>query len=163
TPREPGCRARGRRANRRDRGGSEAVRLLPKTRRGRLALAGGLLAALVLAGWCYDYRPWEARYQGRPTSWWAGEIPRWVKGDGDGAGGPRNGPPCWGGWGIGTGGCPRLPARPCGKSTPPPWPPTTRSTRGPGPGAASRASGPARGERGGRQAGRAGAGPAGMM
>jgi HEAT repeat protein len=50
------------------------VKLLPKSRRGRLALAGGLLAALALAVWCDWYRPWEARYLGRPSAWWAEEV-----------------------------------------------------------------------------------------
>jgi hypothetical protein len=38
-------------------------------------LAG--LAAAVAAGvgcWVYSYRPWEAHYRGRPTSWWAREL-----------------------------------------------------------------------------------------
>jgi hypothetical protein len=26
----------------------------------------------------YVYRPWEAHYRGRPTSWWAWEVCRWV-------------------------------------------------------------------------------------
>jgi hypothetical protein len=38
-------------------------------------LAG--LAAAVAAGvvwWVLSYRPWEAHYRGRPTSWWAREL-----------------------------------------------------------------------------------------
>ena len=46
------------------------MRLLPQSRRGRVALAAGL-AALLALGWCEWYRPWEAHYKGRPTSWWA--------------------------------------------------------------------------------------------
>jgi hypothetical protein len=53
------------------------VRLLPKTRRGRLALAGGLLALLLGGYWfVFEYRPREAHYKGRPTSWWARECSR---------------------------------------------------------------------------------------
>jgi HEAT repeat protein len=56
------------------------VKLLPTTRRGRLALAGGVLAALALAAWCYEYRPWEAHYLGRPTSWWDRALTRVCEG-----------------------------------------------------------------------------------
>jgi hypothetical protein len=46
------------------------VKLLPASRRGRVLLAGGVaaLAAALAVDW---YRPWEAHYLGRPTSWWA--------------------------------------------------------------------------------------------
>src|SRR4051794_29783276 len=50
------------------------MRLLPKSRRGRVAVAVGLAALLLALGWCDWYRPWEARYLGRPTSWWAREY-----------------------------------------------------------------------------------------
>ena len=53
------------------------MRLLPKSRRGRVAVAVVLATALLLAlGWCDWYRPWEARYRGRPASWWEREIAR---------------------------------------------------------------------------------------
>jgi hypothetical protein len=37
-----------------------------------------MLALLALPGYWYvfEYRPWEAHYRGRPTSWWAEEIAR---------------------------------------------------------------------------------------
>jgi hypothetical protein len=42
-----------------------------------VALAGGLLAALLGGYWyVFEYRPWEAHYRGRPTSWWAEEVER---------------------------------------------------------------------------------------
>jgi hypothetical protein len=49
------------------------MRLLPRGRRARVALAGGLAAFLLAlpVDWC---RPWEAHYQGRPTSWWDREL-----------------------------------------------------------------------------------------
>jgi hypothetical protein len=45
-----------------------------------MTLACGLAALLALAGYGYvfEYRPWEAHYRLRPTSWWAGEISCWV-------------------------------------------------------------------------------------
>jgi hypothetical protein len=46
------------------------VKLLPRSRRGKVALAGGLLAALLAAGTVDWWRPWEVRYKGRPSSWW---------------------------------------------------------------------------------------------
>jgi HEAT repeat protein len=56
------------------------MKLLPKSRRGRLILAGGLLAALAgLGGYWYvsEYRPWEQpRYLGRPASWWDQQLTR---------------------------------------------------------------------------------------
>src|SRR2546421_7646860 len=48
------------------------MRLLPKSRRGRAAVAVGLAA--LLASGVYEYRPWEAHYRGRPTSWWAAWV-----------------------------------------------------------------------------------------
>src|SRR5262249_27785148 len=58
--------------------GVDAVKLLPRSRRGRTALAGGLVAALAFAVWCDWYRPWEAHYLGRPTSWWDREAREWL-------------------------------------------------------------------------------------
>jgi len=57
------------------------MRLLPESRRGRAAVAAGLAALLLALVWCYEYRPWEARYRGRPTSWWAAWVcdPEWRK------------------------------------------------------------------------------------
>jgi hypothetical protein len=52
------------------------VKLLPKSRRGRLALAGGLLAALAAYWYGFEYRPWEDHFRGRPTSWWDRELAR---------------------------------------------------------------------------------------
>jgi hypothetical protein len=55
------------------------VKLLPTSRRGRVALAGGLLAALLGGYWyVFEYRPWEpAHYRLRPTSWWDREVQDW--------------------------------------------------------------------------------------
>jgi hypothetical protein len=59
------------------------VKLMPATRRGRLALAGGLLALLLgayLAQEAYDRHKWdrrgEAHFRGRPTSWWDDQLTR---------------------------------------------------------------------------------------
>jgi hypothetical protein len=46
-----------------------ARRLLPASRYSRILVACALVAALV--SWCLWYRPWEAHYQGRPSSHWA--------------------------------------------------------------------------------------------
>jgi hypothetical protein len=44
-----------------------------------VALAGGLLAALLGGYWyVFEFRPWEAHYRLRPTSWWANEVPGWL-------------------------------------------------------------------------------------
>src|SRR4051794_12911549 len=51
------------------------MRLLPRSRRRRVALAGGLAAVLLALAWyVFEYRPWEAHYLGRPTSWWAAWV-----------------------------------------------------------------------------------------
>jgi hypothetical protein len=52
--------------------------LLPEGRPFRVALAGGLalLAALFAFLLVASYRPWEARYLGRPTSWWEEALAR---------------------------------------------------------------------------------------
>jgi hypothetical protein len=55
------------------------VKLLPRSRRAQLALAGGVLAALLALGWCYEYRPWEAHYRGRPASWWEKRVREQIK------------------------------------------------------------------------------------
>jgi hypothetical protein len=49
------------------------MKLLPRSRRSRALLAGGAaaLAAALAVDW---YRPWEAHYLGRSTSWWAAEY-----------------------------------------------------------------------------------------
>src|SRR5689334_17831640 len=51
---------------------------LPENRPFRVALAGGLalLAALFAFLLVAAYRPWEARYLGRPTSWWEEALAR---------------------------------------------------------------------------------------
>src|SRR5215213_7030611 len=57
------------------------MRLLPKGRRGRAAVAAGLAALLALGGYLVldEYRPWEQpRYHGRPVSWWADRVRLWV-------------------------------------------------------------------------------------
>src|SRR5262245_54200488 len=46
------------------------MRLLPRSRRGRVAVGVGLATVLLAAGWCREYRPWEAHCRGRPVSWW---------------------------------------------------------------------------------------------
>src|SRR5262245_37046630 len=51
------------------------MKLLPKSRRGRVAVVRGLVGArLALYWYVFEYRPWEAHYLGRPTSWWAREY-----------------------------------------------------------------------------------------
>src|SRR3954471_24126112 len=57
------------------------MRLLPRSRRARVAVATGLAAAVLALGWCREYRPWEAHYRGKPTSWWAAWVgdPEWRK------------------------------------------------------------------------------------
>jgi hypothetical protein len=52
------------------------MRLLPKDRRTRLTLAAALtvLVVAVAAAWVAWYRPWQAHYLGRPTSWWADRL-----------------------------------------------------------------------------------------
>jgi hypothetical protein len=49
------------------------MRLLPARRRTRIALAVLSVAALATLA-VFTYRPWEARYRGRPTSWWARKV-----------------------------------------------------------------------------------------
>src|SRR4051812_12536267 len=51
------------------------MRLLPESRWTRAAGAVALAALLGLGA--YWYKPWEAHYRGRPTSWWAADILRW--------------------------------------------------------------------------------------
>jgi hypothetical protein len=46
------------------------MRFLPGTNRTRLIVAAVMTAALLSAG-LFIYRPWEARFRGRPTSGWA--------------------------------------------------------------------------------------------
>ncbi len=51
------------------------MRLLPKNRWLRVAAAVAVVTAtLALAYWVEDYRPWEAHYKGKPSSWWAGML-----------------------------------------------------------------------------------------
>src|SRR5262245_19289576 len=62
------------------------MKRLPQSRRGRVVGACGVATAVLAAGWCYEYRPWEAHFLGRPTSWWERELAR-----------PRS-PAPWRGW-----------------------------------------------------------------
>ncbi len=48
------------------------MRLLPKTRGVRVALA--VSATALAASWVWLYRPWEAHYRGRPSSWWSERL-----------------------------------------------------------------------------------------
>src|SRR5262245_14005064 len=52
------------------------MRLLPRSRRGRAAVAVGLAALLAVYRYVFEYRPWEAHYRGRPMTWWAADILR---------------------------------------------------------------------------------------
>jgi hypothetical protein len=49
-----------------------ARRVVPKSRYARIFLATTLVAAL--AAWCFWYKPWQAHYQGLPSSYWAGVL-----------------------------------------------------------------------------------------
>jgi hypothetical protein len=52
------------------------MHLLPPNRRAYCGLVL-LLLALAAASWCLPYPPREARYHGRPASWWGEEVTRW--------------------------------------------------------------------------------------
>jgi hypothetical protein len=63
--------------------------LLPKSRYSRIVLVTTLAAAL--AAWCLWYKPWEAHYQGLPSSYWAGVLlakDRETRANGSGRGAP---------------------------------------------------------------------------
>jgi hypothetical protein len=62
---------------------------VPKSRYSRIFLVTTLAAAL--AAWCLWYKPWEAHYQGLPSSYWAGVLlakDRETRANGSGRGAP---------------------------------------------------------------------------
>jgi hypothetical protein len=66
---------------------------VPESRRGRVVLA--LALSLALAGFCDWYKPWQAHFRGRPSSYWAEVLADAERNRFDRAGTNQPPPPFW--------------------------------------------------------------------